>query len=244
MKLKHQKSLLALILIILSLALFFSHYLIFGDLHHIFIYLLGDIAFLPIEVVIVSLIFHKIIEDREKKNVFRKINMLVGVFFSEIGNALLLMLVESDNDIDRIKRHLIITNTWTKKNFENANNLVDKYRADVEDINLELLREFLGKNRDFMLKIIENPTLIEHEFFSELMMALFHLLEELTNRGDLDSLAKNDIAHIENDISRVYSMLLKDWLLYAQHLKNEYPYLFSFTLRTNPFDDNAKVEIS
>ncbi len=34
-----------LALIILSVAVYFVHYLIFKDLHHIFIYLIGDIAF-------------------------------------------------------------------------------------------------------------------------------------------------------------------------------------------------------
>ena len=241
---KHWKLLLPLMLVLISFTLYCSHFMIFKDPHHIFIYLLGDIAFLPIEIVFVSLIFHKIIEDKEKKNTFRKLNMLIGVFFSETGNMLLKMLVDSDKNRDTLKRTLIITNAWTKKNFENAKNIVDKYKAAIEYENLEFLRTFLRSHRDFMLKIIENPTLLEHELFSELMMSLFHLQEELTNRNDVGSLVKNDIEHINNDISRVYAMLIKDWLLYTQHLKIEYPYLFSFALRTNPFDDNAKIEIS
>ena len=244
MKLKHEKVIMAVLLVALSVALYFVHFLVFKDTHHIFIYLVGDIAFLPVEIVFVSMIFHKIIEDREKKNTIRKLNMLIGVFFSEMGNRLLTILTDSDNDIDNIKNELVFTNDWKKKDYENAMSIVDGYKADVEEIDLDMLRDFLGHNRDFMLKIIENPTLLEHELFSELMMALFHLQEELSNRSDVEHLSKNDVEHIKNDISRAYGMLLKDWLLYIQHLRNEYPYLFSFALRTNPFDDTAKVEIA
>ena len=28
-----------------------------------------------------------------------------------------------------------------------------------------------------------------------------------------------------------------------EHLKNDYPYLFSLAVRTNPFDPNASVEV-
>ena len=37
---------LALILVTLSVFFYVFHYIVFRDLHHIFIYLIGDIAFL------------------------------------------------------------------------------------------------------------------------------------------------------------------------------------------------------
>jgi hypothetical protein len=39
---------LALTLVILSVVFYFSHYMIFRGIHHIFIYLIGDIAFLDV----------------------------------------------------------------------------------------------------------------------------------------------------------------------------------------------------
>jgi hypothetical protein len=47
---------LAIGFVALSALLYFVHYLIFRDVHHIFIYLLGDLAFLPIEVLLVVII--------------------------------------------------------------------------------------------------------------------------------------------------------------------------------------------
>ncbi len=242
MKIKREITVMAIILLLLSAVLYSLHYLIFKDLHHVLIFFLGDIAFLPVEIVFVSLIFHKIIEEREKKNTLRKINMLIGVFFSEIGNQLLANMTKSDININGIKEKLILNNHWVHRDFENAINIVNGYNPDLKNIDLVFLREFLGKHREFLLKIIENPTLLEHEFFSELMMSLFHLQEELTNRDDLYQLSENDILHIKGDTARVYEWLLLEWLIYMRHLKKEYSYLFSFAIRTNPFDDQAKVE--
>ena len=45
--------------VLLSVIFYWAHYTIFRDAHHIFIYLLGDIAFVPIEVVLVTLIIHR-----------------------------------------------------------------------------------------------------------------------------------------------------------------------------------------
>jgi hypothetical protein len=52
-----------------------------------------------------------------------------------------------------------------------------------------------------------------------------------------------DRAHIELDMARAYGRLLGEWLGYIRHLKADYPYLFSFAVRTNPFDPEAQIEI-
>jgi len=47
---------LGLFLVVLSIIFYLIHYAIFRDSHHIFIYLIGDIAFVFIEVLMVTLI--------------------------------------------------------------------------------------------------------------------------------------------------------------------------------------------
>ena len=87
--------------------------------------------------------------------------------------------------------------------------------------------------------MLENPTLLEHESFTELLRAVFHLLEELVSRDTLSDLPDTDIDHLSGDIGRVYGLLVGEWLDYMQHLKNNYPYLFSLSMRTNPFDTST-----
>ena len=65
------------------------HYLIFRDVYHIFLYLVGDLAFLPLEVFIVVLVIERMLARREKQALLRKLNMVVGAFFTEVGNYLL-----------------------------------------------------------------------------------------------------------------------------------------------------------
>ena len=55
-----------LILISLSLFFYLLHYLIFRDAHHIFLYLVGDTAFVFIEVLLVTLIIQRLLQEKEK----------------------------------------------------------------------------------------------------------------------------------------------------------------------------------
>ena len=67
-------------LLALAAFFYFIHFLIFRDAHHIFIYMVGDIAFVPIEVLLVTLIIHRYLDQREKRALLRKMNMLSALF--------------------------------------------------------------------------------------------------------------------------------------------------------------------
>jgi hypothetical protein len=83
----------------------------------------------------------------------------------------------------------------------------------------------------------------EHESFTDLILAINHLTEELKARGDLSGLPSADASHLSNDIRRVYSQLILEWISYMEYLKIHYPYLFSLAMRKNPFDASASVTI-
>jgi len=94
-----------------------------------------------------------------------------------------------------------------------------------------------------MLNLLENPNLLEHESFTNLLWSVFHLTDELGHRVDIDHLPDNDYAHLTVDINRVYQLVLSQWIGHMRHLENDYPYLFSLAARTNPFTPDASVEI-
>ena len=106
------------------------------------------------------------------------------------------------------------------------------------------MKNFLVEKRNFMLGLMENPNLLEHDDFTDLLWAVFHLTEELVGRKRLEGLPESDIEHLAIDIRRVYFTLTRQWVLYMQHLKNDYPYLFSLAVRTNPMNPNAQVEVT
>lgn len=232
---------LGIALVVLSVILYFIHYLIFKDPHHIFIYMVGDIAFIPIEVLMVTLIIHRLLLDQEKKAMLKKLNMVIGVFFSEVGLGLIPSFSKFDHKSKDVKKNLSQMKNWTDVDFKKASILIDNYDFHIDSNlgDLKDLREFLSKKRNFLLRLLENPNLLEHEIFTELLWALFHLIEELEHRNDLEKLPPSDLEHISGDIKRVYVLLLNRWIDYVMHLKHNYPYLYSLIIRTNPLDDKA-----
>ncbi len=244
MKKAAENTILIAMLVVLSAVLYYVHFTIFRDANHIFIYLLGDIAFMPLEILFVTLIFHKLLEDREKKNTLKKINMIIGVFLTQVGTHLIKFLETFDPGLDELRSSMLFNTSWGKKDFRNAITAIGRHTFNIDFTDVSELKMLLQENREFMMKTMENPTLLEHELFSETITAIFHLEEELSSRADITHLQGSDKEHIKGDIARVYKVLVKEWILYNQHLKSEYPYLFSFAVRTNPFDKNARVEIT
>lgn len=236
---------LGLILVALSVLVYYIHYLIFRDVHHIFIYLIGDIAFVFFEVLLVTLILHQLLHYREKKSIMNKLNMVIGAFFSEVGTDLLKAFSAFDKEAFKITQKLVITNDWSEKEFLRICKSVKQhsYNIDSKRGDLEAIKKFLKEKRQFLLNLLENPNLLEHESFTNLLWAVFHLTEELIHRRNLRELPETDYQHLAGDIKRVYHLLIAEWLDYMQHLKNNYPYLFSLAMRTNPFDASASVEV-
>jgi len=237
--------LLGLSLIALSALVYFIHYFIFRDAHHIFIYLIGDIAFVFFEVLLVTLVLHQLLRYREKKVMLNKLNMVIGAFFSEVGGELLKTFSGFDTKSSEITQKLVIKNESFEKEFlkiyksvENHTYNIDSKRGDLENI-----KNFLKEKRQFLLNLLENPNLLEHESFTNLLWAVFHLTEELTLRRSLKGLPETDYQHLAGDMKRAYHLLIVEWLNYMKHLKTDYPYLFSLAVRTNPFDINASIEV-
>ena len=232
---------LGLFLVILSAVLYSVHYVIFHDPRHIFIYMVGDIAFVPIEVLLVTLLIHRVLELREKRSRMEKLNMVIGAFFSEAGTELLAYLSNFDPNLDDIKKDLIVKSDWTEDEFDRVSKSLKgyDYTVDIKKIDLEKLKSFLLQKRVFMMSLIENQNLLEHESFTDLLWATFHLTEELECRKGFDGLPDTDFEHLAVDIKRSYKLLVGEWLDYMEHLKVNYPYLFSLAMRTNPFDEEA-----
>jgi hypothetical protein len=236
---------LALILISLSFVFYLIHYLIFKDLHHIFLYLIGDIAFLFVDVLIVMLVLHRLLEYRERRSILKKLNMVIGTFYCEVGTDLIKKCAQFNQELDDIGKQLVVTKDWTDMEFMRVRKSIKGHEICINCTrgNLIEVKDFLVSKRQFMLNLLENPNLLEHESFTELLWAVFHLTDELTHRRDLAKLPDTDYQHLSVDIKRAYQQLILLWLDYMKYLKQDYPYLFSLATRTNPFDVNVSVEV-
>ena len=200
-------------LIALSLFLHYLHYLVFRDLHHTLIFLFADIAFIPMEVFFTAFIIEKLLENREKEHRMEKLSMIKGVFFSEFGADLLEEFAKGDD-----------------------------FSVDIKKIDVEKVITILKLKKEMLISFIGNEALMEHEIFSELLMSLFHLLEEFDDR--YYNLICNccDESHIEKDITIAYEQLSRIWVRYMKHLKGDYPQLFLKAMLHNPFDTRSVEE--
>ena len=179
-------------------------------------------------------------QDRIRR---RRLHMIIGVFFTEVGNRLLRVFTRFDPRIDEIRQDCLVHEDCSQIEFTRLKKQLQhhEYTVDAKLMELEMLADFLKQKGDLLLRQIENPDLIEHEFFTELLWAVVHLRDELMSRENFSDLPETDLAHLANDAKRAYSFLVRLWVDYLQHLKRSYPYLFSLALRTNPFNESPSA---
>ena len=241
----------AIIMFVLAVVIFLARYLIFGDGEEIIAYLWKHIGFIPIDILIVAFLLEGIMGKKEHEAILEKIDMLMGTFFSEIGNDLLAELSKVNKNKVNTENLKDIRN-WDEKDFDNKMKELKENGLDFKaDISPEEREEFLTnihsilvEKREFLVNLINNPNLLEKDEFSSLLLALLHLDEELSRRGEFSDIKDADFNHLNGDMKRVYSKLVYEWVYYLKYLKKYYPYMISLAIRTNPFDSEADVHVN
>ncbi|MDI9618816.1 hypothetical protein [Methanothermobacter sp.] len=240
---------LGILLVLVSASIYLLLYLIFHKPETELFYIGIDLAFVPLEILIVVIIVEAAISRRELVERLEKLNMVVGAFFSEVGTEFLKSVSPFESNKDRIASKLKIDASWSPDDFKGMLSEIRGCEFDFklgspESVELlKYLRVFLTSRRKFLLGLLENPNLLEHESFTDMLWAVFHLMEELEAREDLSSLPPTDYEHLAGDLQRAYSAVVSEWLGYMEHLSENYPYLFSLAVRKNPFNRDARVEI-
>lgn len=192
---------------------------------------------------IVSNITQNFVQRGRERLRKQRLNMIIGVFFTEVGNKLLQIFVRFDANVGIIRDELSLQGDVETHDFALLKSKLKKHDAGMtsDAIDFDMVSDYLRDKSDLLLRQLENPDLIEHEAFTELLWATVHLRDELLHRNDFDILPESDLMHLTNDVKRVYTLLTQQWLDYLHHLKVRYPYLFSLALRTNPYIENQSV---
>ncbi|HUN55581.1 MAG TPA: hypothetical protein VMU29_10540 [Smithella sp.] len=236
---------IAMGLITLSLIFYAAQLFIFHDEHNTFFYMLQDLAFVPVNVLLVTLIIDRLLKKREKQSLLNKMNMVIGVFFNDTGSELIKIFGNCIPNIGEVNKELQITAKWNDRDFNriSQNFKIKPDQFMLNNRNLTDLKEFLEKKKDGLLNMLANPNLLEHDSFTNLLWAVFHVADELGHRSDFNNLPKTDADHLRGDIVRAYTLIISEWTLYMKHLKNAYPYLFSLAVRTNPFTPEVVITV-
>ena len=236
---------LALVLIISSMVFYIIQIAIFHKSEDTFFYLLQDLSFVPIQVLLVTLILDKLLKRRERNSFLNKLNMVIGVFFNDIGNELLTIFSKFSVDFTKISSQLQISAAWKDVDF---NSKIKEISLGIEDImisseDIESLKKFFISKKKGLLTMLANPNLLEHATFTDLLWAVFHLADELMHRENFNNLPDTDQNHLKGDILRAYKLIVSEWLSYMKHLKKDYPYLYSIAVRTNPFNPESEITV-
>ena len=224
-------------MVCLSAFFYVLHYVIFRDLHHITIFALHDIAFLPLEVILVSLVFERVLDAAHREEHRGKVSMIESIFFNESGSDMLRYLLLCDPGSRELCSAMHISESWDSSDFEQAHRFVDGYAFAVAPDRTDFfaLHYHLGNRHKYFLKVIENPVLMDHESFTDLILAIYHLWEELEFRTDLYQLSDEDKQYLCGIISEIYHLLTREWLLNVSYTQKHHRERFSCAVRANPF---------
>lgn len=236
MKNKKYYIVVSLVLVGLSAIMFLIHYLVFGQAVNTAYYSLMNLCFIPVNSLVVTLILERLIDYKAKQERMEKLSMLIGLFFTEVGYKLMRLIIKADKGG---KNSITSFN-----NLDEVKNQVEKhnYTIDMKDIDLDEIKDVLLENSNLLVNLISNENITEHEIFTDLLMSVIHLRDEIIFYKN-DKNNQLDISHLEKDILRVYKNIAMQWVDYLKYLNKSYPFLYNNAIRLNPFRFNQVKKI-
>lgn len=212
-----------------------------GKLISVVLIITGVGTFLGVIATSTDLILHR----REKEMRREKLNIIIGLFFSEGGSALIRMFSGWDDGAQSLRQSMMIDDKWGEHEYSAARKALASHVFGIDHarVDLNVLHGFLVEKTPLYLSLFENPYIMEHETFTDLLRAAMHLKEELASRESFESLPETDLKHLAGDIKRLYAIIVPEWLDYMRYLQLNYPYLFSLAARKNPFKPGATAQI-
>lgn len=228
--------------LLVSAGIYLVQVLVFRDARTTVFYMLQDMAFLPVQAVLVTGFINVLLNRREKIAKRQRSNMTIGVFYGEVGSQLIaqvLAVMENRSDLaGAVRSALPLSESAYRKLLRDIVALTPRFSE--EPASMERLRSFLVQKRGLVLDFLRSGDLLEHERFAELLWAVLHLADELAARDRLADLPAEDVRHLHGDCVRVLRLLIPAWADYVRHLRDDYPYMYAFVLRVNPFvNDDA-----
>jgi len=233
-------------LIIPAGIIYLINYGIFGDPAYLLKDFLSSVAFVPIFYLISTVVIDRFLSSRDKQYMLDRLNVVIGAFYTECGMDLIKMSFVFLSGFETANSKLSGISSWRENDFAEIGGFIQKldYQVDSRKGSLQDLKVYLLSKRDFILGMMQNPNLMEHQTFTDMMLALFHLYEELAGRPQLSDLPESDMDHLSGDMKRAHKLIIIEWTSYIKHLKRDYPYLFSLTARKNPFNSEVNIVVS
>lgn len=230
---------LILLLLCASALLYAIHYLIFRDLHHLAIFGLHELAFVPLEVILVTLGLDQLVEKTHREEARSKVSIIETLYFNESGGTMLRYLTSFDPDAARLRELLQVTEDWHPSDFRQAIRQLKSYPflLDLDRIDFFGLHYHLSQRHEYYRSMLENPALTQSEAFTEMIMKIYLLWEELDGRTNLYQLPEKDRSYLAELLHEIYRELTEYWLdnVYNHSIHNRFR--LHRAIESNPFLD-------
>lgn len=230
---------LILLLLCASALLYAIHYLIFRDLHHLAIFGLHELAFVPLEVILVTLGLDQLVEKTHREEARSKVSIIETLYFNESGGTMLRYLTSFDPDAARLRELLQVTEDWHSSDFRQAIRQLKSYPflLDLDRIDFFGLHYHLSQRHEYYRSMLENPALTQSEAFTEMIMKIYLLWEELDGRTNLYQLPEKDRNYLAELLHEIYRELTEYWLdnVYNHSIHNRFR--LHRAVESNPFLD-------
>ena len=230
---------LILLLLCASALLYAIHYLIFRDLHHLAIFGLHELAFVPLEVILVTLGLDQLVEKTHREEARSKVSIIETLYFNESGGTMLRYLTSFDPDAARLRELLQVTQDWRSSDFRQAIRQLKSYPflLDLDRIDFFGLHYHLSQRHEYYRSMLENPALTQSEAFTEMIMKIYLLWEELDGRTNLYQLPEKDRNDLAELLHEIYRELTEYWLdnVYNHSIHNRFR--LHRAVESNPFLD-------
>lgn len=230
---------LILLLLCASALLYAIHYLIFRDLHHLAIFGLHELAFVPLEVILVTLGLDQLVEKTHREEARSKVSIIETLYFNESGGTMLRYLTSFDPDAARLRELLQVTEDWHSSDFRQAIRQLKSYPflLDLDRIDFFGLHYHLSQRHEYYRSMLENPALTQSEAFTEMIMKIYLLWEELDGRTNLYQLPEKDRSYLAELLHEIYRELTEYWLdnVYNYSIHNRFR--LHRAIESNPFLD-------
>ena len=209
------------VLLAISACIYGMQIFIFKDVRNTEFYIFQDMAFIPISIAITTVVVGELLDINNKRDSRQKTRMLTSTFFSDIGFELMSMLALISN----IDEELLYTiNTPELPGSDKIAAIKSSGLTVNADMGIyTIISDVIIASKTDILILSSNPMLYDHEYFSDLLWELLHLMDEFRLRGDYVKLTPNDLTELNSDFAQVLELLLINWVVNAKYLKETYP---------------------
>ncbi len=209
------------VLLAISACIYGMQILIFKDVRNTEFYIFQDMAFIPISIAITTVVVGELLDINNKRDSRQKTRMLTSTFFSDIGFELMSMLALVSNIDEALLQTINDSDLSEQDKISAIKNSGFTVNADMGIYTI--ISDVIIASKTDILILSSNPMLYDHEYFSDLLWELLHLMDEFRLRGDYVKLTPNDLTELNSDFAQVLELLLINWVVNAKYLKETYP---------------------